>query len=73
MTRTYLSSIIDDHTDGWKIQLTMEISFVSVIKNSDGGFNEQYTVHLLSEDSSAFIGYATDNIIEELFNSLLEE
>ena len=26
--RPYLSSIINDHKDGWKIQLTMEISFV---------------------------------------------
>ena len=32
MVRPYLSSIIDDHKNGWEIQLTMEISFVSVTK-----------------------------------------
>ena len=30
MTRTYLSNVIDDHKDGWKIKLTVEVAFVSV-------------------------------------------
>ena len=49
----------------------MEITFVSGIKNCDRGSNGPYTVHLHSEYSSVFVGYETDNIIEELFNSLL--
>ena len=50
MIRHYLSSIIDDHKNGWKIQLTMEISFVSVIKNSDKDSNEPYTIYIHSEN-----------------------
>ena len=74
MIRPYLSRIIDDHKDGWKIQLTMEISFVSVIKNSDESSNEPYIIYYIhSENSSVFIGHETDNIIEELFDSLLKE
>ena len=55
MIRPYLSSIIDDHKDGWKIQLTMEISFVSVIKNSDEGSNESYVIYIHSENSSVLL------------------
>ena len=62
----HLRNIIDDHKDGWKIQLAMEISFVSTVKDS----NELYTIDVYSENSSIFIGYKTDNIIEELFKSL---
>ena len=58
--------------NGWKIQLTMEISFVSVIKNSDKDSNEPYTIYIHSENSSVFIGHETDNIIEELFDYLLK-
>ena len=67
--RPYLSSIIDDHKDGWKIQLAMEVSFVSIVKDS----NEHFTMHRKSENSSIFIGYETDNVIEELFKSLSKE
>ena len=36
----YLRNIIDDHKDGWKIQLAMEISFVSIVKDSKEDSNE---------------------------------
>ena len=81
MTRPYLSSVIDDHKDGRKIQLEMEISFVSTVKDSNTDFNknsnkdsnESYPIHIHSENSLVFIGYETVNIIKELFKSLLEE
>ena len=73
MIRLYLSSIIDDHKDGWKIQLAMEISFVPVIKKSDEGSNKPYIIYMHSENSSVFIGHETDNVTEELFDSLLKE
>ena len=77
----YLRNIIADHKNEWKIQLTIEISFVSAVidsnKDSNEGFNEgsnePYTIHVHSEHSSILVGYETDNIIKELFNSLLKE
>ena len=77
MIRPYLGKIINDHKDGWKIQLTIEISFVSYVKDSNKDsnedFNEPYTTNIHSENPSVFIGYETDNIIKELFKLLLEE
>ena len=35
MIRPYLSNIIDDHKDEWKIQLTMEINFISIKDSSE--------------------------------------
>ena len=61
MIRPYLSDIIDDHKDGWKIQLTAEVTFASV-KDS----NESSTIHIHSENLSVFICYKTDNIINEI-------
>ena len=69
----HLSKIIDDHKDGWKTQLTMEISFVPVIKGSNEGSNEPYNIHIRSDNSFIFIGYETNNIIKELFDYLLKE
>ena len=47
----------------------MEVSFVSIVKDS----NEHFTMHRNSKNSSIFIGYETDNVIEELFKSLSKE
>ena len=69
MIRPYLGKTINDHKDGWKIQLAMEISFVSSVKDS----NDSSNIHIYSGNSSVFIRYKTDNIIEELFKSLLKE
>ena len=44
MIRPYLSRIIDDHNDGWKIQLAMEIRFVSSVKDS---FVSYYKMNIL--------------------------
>ena len=52
MIRPYLGKIIDGHKDGWKIQLTMEVSFVSTVKDS----NELFTIHIHSENLSIFVG-----------------
>ena len=65
----HLSNLIDDHKNGWKIQLTVEISFASVIKNYD----QPYTIHIHSQNLEVYIGYKTTKIIEDLFYSLLKE
>ena len=64
----YLSNIIDDHKDEWKIQLTMEINFIS-IKDSI----ETSTMHIKSKNIVILTGYETDYIIEKLFDSILEK
>ena len=55
----------------------MELSFLSIIKDSNKDFNkdfnEPYAIHIYSENSSVFIGYETNNIIKEFFKSLLGE
>ena len=67
--RPYLSNMIDNHEDEWKIQLTMEVSFVSTVKDS----NKPFAIHIHSKNSEVYIGYKTAKIIKELFKSLLEE
>ena len=49
--------------------MAIEVSFVSTVKDS----NEPFTIHIHSENSPIFIRYETDNIIKELFKSVLEE
>ena len=89
MVIPYLRNIIDNHKDGWKIQLTAEVTFVPIIKDSDKDsdedfgedsaedpdkkFSEPYTIDPHSENSSILIGYKTDNVIKQLFKSLLKE
>ena len=68
MIRPYLSNIIDDPKDEWKIQLTMEINFIS-IKDS----RESHPMHMHSKNIVILAGYDTDDIIEKLFDSLLEK
>ena len=86
MIRPYLSGIINDHkTRGkwrihsgnkiikrktqseWKIHLTMAINFISS-KDSD----ETCTMHTKRNHVEIMIGNETDEIIEELFESLLQ-
>ena len=77
MIRPYLSSITDHYKDGWKIQLTREISFVSTVKDSNKKFNkdsnESYPIHIYSDNSFIFIVYETNNIIKKLFKSFSKE
>ena len=68
MIRPYSSSIVDDHKDEWKIQLTMEISFISINDSS-----ETHSIYMHSKNILILIGYETDDIIEQLFDSRLEE
>ena len=87
MIRPYLSDIINDHkTQGeWKIhsgnaiikhktqgerkiQLTMAINFISSKKDSD----ETRTMRIKSDNIEIMMGNETDEIIEKLFEYLLE-
>ena len=63
----YLNNFIDDHKNQgeWKIQLTMAIIFIS-----SKYYNETPTMHGKSDNIEIMIDNATDEIIEELFNSL---
>ena len=88
MIRLYLSDIINDHKTqgewrihsgntiikhttqgGWKINLTMAINFICSKKNSD----ETCTMHTKSNNVEIMMGSETDDIIEELFKSLLQK
>ena len=67
--KPYLSDIINDHkTQGeWKIHLTMEINFFS-FKDSE----EICTMHSKSDNIEILIGNETDEVIKDLFDSLLQ-
>ena len=61
--------MIDSHkTEGeWKIPLTMTINIIS-----SKDFDELRTMHTKSDNIEIMIGNETSEIIEELFNSLLQ-
>ena len=65
--RQYLSDIINNQKDEWKIQLTMEINFISS-KDS----RETCAMHTKSDNMEIIIGNETDEIVKELFESLLK-
>ena len=88
MIRPYLSDIINDHkTQGeWKIHsgntitehktqregnipLTMVINFISSKEDSD----ETRTMHAKSDKIEIMMVSETDEIVEELFKSLLQD
>ena len=52
----------------WKIQVSLTINFISP-KDS----NETHTMHTTSDNIKIMIGAETDEIIEKLFESLLEK
>ena len=54
--RPYLSYIIDEHKDGWNIQLAAEITFSSV---GEKDFEEFYPIYIHSENSKVYIGSET--------------
>ena len=70
MIRQHLSNTINDHkTQGErKIQLTMEIIFVSSKVST-----EYRTMHTTSDNADIMIGNKTDEIIEKLFEYLLQK
>ena len=69
MIRPYLSDMINDHKTRreWKIQLTMQINF-----NSSKDSEETHTTYTNSHNEEIMIGNKTDEIIEKLFESLLQ-
>ena len=89
MIRPYLSDMINDHKtqkiwkvhsgnkiidykttlEEWKIQLTMSINFISSKDDSD----ETRNMRTKSDNIEIMIGSETDEIIEELFKSLLQK
>ena len=69
MIKPYLSNIIDNHKtrNEWKIQLSLTISFVS-----SKDFKETHITYTNSDNIDVMIGSETDEIIEELFESILK-
>ena len=67
--RPYLRDMIDNHkAEGeWKIQLVMKIIFVSSLD-----VNEIRTMHTKSNNIEIASGFETNNIINELFRSLIK-
>ena len=67
--KLYLSDMINDHKtqSEWKIQLTMQINFISS-KDSEETRNK----HTKSYNIEIMMGNETDEIIEKLFESLLQ-
>ena len=68
--RPYLVDMINDHKNQskWKIQLTTAINFISSKPNSD----EIRVMHTKSNNTEIVIGSDTDEVIEDLFKSLLQ-
>ena len=68
--RIHSGNTITEHkTQGeWKIHLTMAIDFIS----SKEGCDETGTMHAKSDNIEIMMGSETDEIIEEIFKSLLQ-
>ena len=66
----YLRELINDHKSKgqWKIQLTAQINFIS----SRPGSDETHVMHTRSVNEEFTNGSDTDEIIKELFKSLLQ-
>ena len=66
----YLRELINDHKNKgeWKIQLTAQINFISLRPGSD----ETHVMHTRSVNEELMNGSDTDEIIKELFKSLLQ-
>ena len=70
MIESYLVDMINDHKnkDEWKIQLSAEINFISSKSDSD----ETRIMYTKSNNIEIMIGNDTNEIIENLFRSLLQ-
>ena len=66
----YLRELINDYKNKgeWKLQLIAEINFISLKPGSD----ETRVMHTKSDNEEILTGSDTDEIIEELFESLLQ-
>ena len=71
MIGSYLVNIINNHKtqSEWKIQLSVAISFISSKPDSD----ETHITHTKSNNIEIMIGSGTNEVIEELFKSLLRK
>ena len=67
----YLRELINDHKSKgeWKIQLTAQINFISPRPGSD----ETRVMHTRSNNEESMNGSDTDEIIKELFKSILQK
>ena len=70
MIRPYLVDMINDHKNQseWKIQLTVAINFIS----SKPDLDETHIMHTKSNNIEIMIGSDTNDVIKELFKSLLQ-
>ena len=66
----YLTDMINDYKSKseWKIQLTAEINFTSLKPDS----NETRIMHTKSDNEEIMVGSNTNEVIKELFKSLLQ-
>ena len=66
----YLADMINDYKSKgeWRIQLTAEINFTSLKRDSD----EKRIIHTKSDNTEIMIGSNTNEVIKELFKSFLE-
>ena len=71
MIELYLRELINDYKNKgeWKIQLTAQINFISLKPDSD----ETLVMHTRIDNEEFMNGSDTDEIIKELFKSLLQE
>ena len=78
MIRPYLRDLINDHkatvelnddTDRaeWKVQLTMQNSCIST-----KSFEDTCTIYTKSEPVEIFVGSDTKDVIDKLFNTILQ-
>ena len=70
--RAHSGNTITEHeTQGeWKIHLTAAINFISYKDSKD--FDKVQVIHLKSDNAEIMMGSETDEITEELFESLLQ-
>ena len=70
MIRLSFVDMINDHKikSEWKLQLTAAINFISSKPDSD----ETRIMHAKSDDIKIMIGSETNEVIEEMFESLLQ-
>ena len=70
MIEPYLRELINyyKNKDEWKIQLIAQINFISLKPDSD----ETRVMHTKSDNKKIMNGSDTDEIIKELFKSLLQ-
>ena len=70
MIESYLADTISDYKSKgeWKVQLTAEINFISLKPDS----NEKRIMHTKSDNVEIRIGDDTNDVVKELFKSLLQ-